>query len=81
MGEAANGTAKQRSQRDQGLALGAPNRLLSSIPDRVAGQESQFAEFPKNVFLRLAPTKENILAIMYPTFSGVMNQRDPPRSM
>ena len=37
---------KERSQRDQGLALGALSRLLSSIPDRVAGQESQFAEFP-----------------------------------
>ena len=72
MRKAANGT-----QRDQGLTPGAPSRLLSSIPDCVAGQESQFAEFPKkNVFLGLAPTKENILA-MYPTFSGVISPRDP----
>ena len=54
---------KEQSQRYQGLTLGAPSRLLSSIPDRVAGQESRFAEFPKNVFLGLAPTKEYISAV------------------
>ena len=45
---------KVRSQRDQGLALRAPIRLLSSIPDRVAEQESQFDEFPKTCLLRLS---------------------------
>ena len=47
-----------------------------SCLDRVAGQESQFAEFTKNVLLCLSPTKENTL-VMYPTFSGVMSPRDP----
>ena len=51
----------ERSQTNEGLVFEAPSRLLSSIPDRVIGQESLFAEFPKNVFLGLALTLETSL--------------------
>ncbi len=37
---------KDRSYSKEGLIFRAPSRLLSSIPDCVTGQESQFADFP-----------------------------------
>ena len=45
---------REQSRTNEGLVFGAPNRLLSSIPDRVARQESQFAEFPQNCLLKLS---------------------------
>ena len=44
----------ERSRTDKGLVFGAQSRLLSSIPDHVAGQESQFAEFPQKCLPRLS---------------------------
>ena len=51
----------ERSGTDEGLVFGAPSRLLSSIPDRVAGQESQFAEFPQKCLPRLSTDEREYL--------------------
>ena len=75
LGEAANGTDKRAITEKSGAGFRRPKPFLSSIADCVAGQESQFADFLENVFLGLAPTKENILE-MYSTFFGVMNPRN-----
>ena len=78
--EAANETDKRAITGRSGAGPRSPSQLLFSIPDLVARQESQFADIPKNVFLDLAPTKENISA-MYPTFSGhVMSPHKPVMS-
>ena len=51
----------ERSRTDEGLVFGAPSRLLSSIPDRVAGQESQFAEFPQKCLPSLSTDEREYL--------------------
>ena len=50
-----------RSLTNQGLIFGDPGRLLSCIPDRVAGQESQFAEFPRKCLLGLSTNERKYL--------------------
>ena len=54
----------ERLRTDEGLVFGAPS-LLSSIPDRVSGQESQFAEFPPKSLPRLSTDEREYLGNIY----------------
>ena len=74
-GEAANGTPMRTITDKWGLIFGAPSRLLSSIPDRVAGQESQFAELPQKCLPRLSTDEREHLG----NVSNILRCNEPSR--
>ena len=65
----------ERSQTNEGLVFGALSRLLSTIPDRVTGKESQFAEFPQKCLLRFSTNEREYLG----NVPDIFRCNEPPR--
>ena len=58
--ETIKGSSKWNSNENDHEQI-PPSRHLPSIPDRVAGQESQFAEFAQKCLLRLSTSEREYL--------------------
>ena len=74
-GEAANGTAMRTNTNKWGAGFRCPKLLLSSIPDHVAGQESQFAEFLQKCLPRLSTDEREYLG----NVSDILRCNEPSR--